>query len=324
VDCFPNKEARLHPGNGKDSRGYFQVSATKTNALFNISPRRYKLFAERIGGGNNMVEIRERTNNTSIIELEKTFQDYKNKLESAEQEAQQIIDAATKKAETVYKESHSKAQKMVDEMRQVAKSEAENILAEASAKALEAETVIKEQLSRAQKIADDMIQMAKENSVMLLNEAGRLIGQSSQNSENVLTQFHTQMQSEFNKLTTNIDKVKGNPDVRNAISKLETSASNDKPYLSDSFKGQIKLMVIPPYNDVQTKELIELFKKIPSVKIESTSTMEDSFSVSLNFLETVPLKRIISSISLVESSEFSGGVIKLKLKRYKIGGIPYY
>jgi F0F1-type ATP synthase membrane subunit b/b' len=231
-----------------------------------------------------MVEIKDRPSNSSITELEKTFQDYKNKLENAEQEAQQIIDLAGEKADTIFKENQSKTQKT----------------------------------------ADEMIQAAKENCVICINETYRLIDEVSQKAENILGQFQKQLQSEVSQLITRINKIKDNPNVRSVLTKNEASASYDKKISSDNFRGQTKIVVIPPYNEVQTKELTELLKQIPGIKIDGTSTMEDNFSISLSIVEAIPLKKILSSISLVESSEFTGAIIKLKLKRYKIGGVPYY
>jgi vacuolar-type H+-ATPase subunit H len=231
-----------------------------------------------------MVEIKDHPNSSSIIELEKTFQDYKNKLENAEQEAQQIVDLAREKAEAIFTENQSRTQKTVDEM----------------------------------------IQTAKENCIIRLNETDRLIDEVSQNAENIIRQFQKQLQSEFSEFITRINKIKDNPNVRSIFTKNEASPINDKKNGSDNSKGQTKIIVIPPYNEVQTKELTELLKQVPGIKVDSTSTMEDNFSISLNIVEAIPLKRILSSISLIESSEFTGGIIKLKLKRYKIGGLPYY
>jgi F0F1-type ATP synthase membrane subunit b/b' len=231
-----------------------------------------------------MVGIKDRQISAGLNELEKFFQEYKNKLESTEQEARQIMELVREKADTIFKENQSKAQKM----------------------------------------ADEMIQAAKEDSVIRINETGRLIGEVSQKAENILSQFQKQLQSEFSEFIIGINKIKDNPDLRNILAKNEASASNDKKNDGDNFRGQIKLVVLPPYNTVQTKELTELLKQIPGIKIDGTSTMEDNFSISLSIVEAIPLKRILSSISLIESSEFDGAIIKLKLKRYKIGGLPYY
>jgi len=231
-----------------------------------------------------MVETKDRQSSSSIIELEKTFQEYKNKLENAEQEAQQIIDRAWKKADVIFKENQSKTQKM----------------------------------------ADEMMQTTKENCVIRINETDRLIGEVSQKAENILSQFQKQLQSEFAEFITSINIIKDNQDIRSILTKNEDSTSNDKKNGNDNFRGQTKLVMIPPYNEMQTKELTELLKQIPGIKIDGTSTMEDNFSISLSIVEAVPLKKILSSMSLVESSEFTSNVIKLKLKRYKIGGLPYY
>jgi vacuolar-type H+-ATPase subunit H len=231
-----------------------------------------------------MVEIKDRPGSSTIVELEKTFQDYKNKLENAEQEAQQIIDLAQKKADTIFKEGQSKTQKT----------------------------------------ADEIMQAAKENCVVSINETYRLIDEVSQKAENILSQFQKLLQSEVSEFITRMNKIKGSSNMRSVLTKNEAGAVNDKKTGSDSFKGQAKIVVIPPYNEVQTRELTELLKQIPAIKVDGTSTMEDNFSISLSVVEAVPLKKILSSISLVESSEFSGGIIKMKLKRYKIGGVPYY
>jgi hypothetical protein len=231
-----------------------------------------------------MVEIRERPGSSTIVELEKTFQDYKNKLENAEHEAQQIIDVAREKANAIFKEGQSKTQKT----------------------------------------ADEIMQAAKENCVVSINETYRLIDEVSQKAENILGQFQKLLQSEVSELITRINKIKDSSNLRGVLTKHEAGAVSDKKTGSDSFKGQTKIVVIPPYNEVQTRELTELLQQIPAIKVEGTSTTEDSFSISLNVVEAVPLKKILSSISLVESSEFTGGIIKLKLKRYKIGGVPYY
>jgi len=173
-------------------------------------------------------------------------------------------------------------------------------------------------------MADEMMQTAKDDSAIRINETGQLIDEISQKADNILSQFQTRLQSEFTELISKIDKDKDNPDTRNKTTKNKDSAVIDKKIGSDNFRGQTKLVVLQPYNEVQTKELTELLKQIPGIKIDGTSTTEDNFSISLEIVEAIPLKRILSNMSLVESSEFNGAIIKLKLKRYKIGGLPYY
>jgi F0F1-type ATP synthase membrane subunit b/b' len=271
-----------------------------------------------------MVEVKDYQINAGLDELEKSFQEYRKKLEDTEQEAQQIIEIVREKADNIFLENQSKTQKMADEMIQAAKSEADKIIAEANVKAGETETMIKEQLSKAQKMVDEMMQAAQDDSAIRINETVRLIEEVSQRAENIIGQSQKQLHSELAELITRINKIKYNPDTRSILPKNEASTNNDKKNNSNNIRGQRKLVVIPPYNEVQTKELTEFLKLIPSIKIDGTSTMEDNFSISLNISEAVSLKRILSSISLIESSEFIGDIIKVKLKRCKINGVPYY
>jgi F0F1-type ATP synthase membrane subunit b/b' len=271
-----------------------------------------------------MIEIKDHQINAGLDELDKSIQDYRKKLEDTEQEAQQIIEIVREKADNIFFENQSKAQKIADEMILAAKSEADEIITKANAKATEVEAMIQEQLSKAQKMADEIRQAAKEDSVNRLNMTVRLIEDLSQSAENIIGQSQTQLHSELSELITRINKIKDKPDTQSILPKNEASTNNDKKNDSNNIRGQTKLVVIPPYNDVQTKELTEFLKLIPSIKINGTSTMEDNFSIFLNISGAVPLKRILSSISLIESSEFIGDIIKVKLKRCKINGIPYY
>jgi F0F1-type ATP synthase membrane subunit b/b' len=271
-----------------------------------------------------MVEIKDHQINAGLDELEQSFQEYRKKLEDTEQEAQQIIEIVRKKADDIFLENQSKAQKKADEIIQAAQSEADEIITQANDKATEVKTMIQEQLNKAQKMADEMRQAAKEDSVNCINETVRLINEVSQKADNTISQSQKQFHSELAELITRINKIKDYPDTRRILLKNEASDNNDEKNDSNNIKGQRKLIVLPPYNEAQTKELTEFLKLIPSIKINNTSTMEDNFSISFNTSEAVSLKRILSSISLVESSEFNGDIIKVKLKRYKINGIPYY
>ena len=80
-----------------------------TNALF-ISRAYRHIMKEDIAivwskfvirGSKIMSEVRKSPLQSGLNELEKVFQEYKNKLEHAEQEANEIIDVAWQKAETI-------------------------------------------------------------------------------------------------------------------------------------------------------------------------------------------------------------------------------
>jgi len=230
-----------------------------------------------------MVEIKDRPISSGLNELEKTFQEYKKKLEHTEVEAQQIIDLAWKKADSIFKESQSKAQKM----------------------------------------ADEMMQAAKANSVTLVSETGRLIDEVSQKAETVLVQFQARLHSEFAELITKVDKSKNTPDKQSLMTKNEGSAGSNQKNGNDNSRVHRKLMVLPPFNEVQIKKLADLLRQIPGIKIEGTAPIEDNFSINISFFETIPVQKILADSSLIESSELKGDIIKLKLKANKTGSFEH-
>ena len=99
-----------------------------------------------------MAEIRKSPSLSGLGELEKIFQEYKNKLEYAEKEANEIIEAAWQKAETIIINKQKEAQQIADEIKQKAGQEAERITREAQNRAAEIE---KDAADRARKDAKD-------------------------------------------------------------------------------------------------------------------------------------------------------------------------
>jgi F0F1-type ATP synthase membrane subunit b/b' len=86
-----------------------------------------------------MDEIRRSPIQSGLNELEKIFQEYKSKLEHAEQEANEIIDIAWQKAETIIASKQKEADQIADDIRQKAQQEADRIIFESKNKASEIE-----------------------------------------------------------------------------------------------------------------------------------------------------------------------------------------
>ncbi len=87
-----------------------------------------------------------------IAELEKVFQEYKTKLELAEQESSEIINRAWQQAENVIAEGEEKTQSIASEIKRKATEEGNKIITEAKNKA---EEIIKEADDKAKKEAKD-------------------------------------------------------------------------------------------------------------------------------------------------------------------------
>ena len=70
-----------------------------------------------------MDEIRKTPTTTGLNELEKIFNEYKNRLEYAEREANEIIDVAEQKAVSILAEKRNEAQLIADNLKQEAQQE---------------------------------------------------------------------------------------------------------------------------------------------------------------------------------------------------------
>lgn len=117
---------------------------------------------------------------TGLSTLEKSFQEYKSKLEHAEQEANEIVDLAWEKAETIINNKQAEAQQIADDIQQRAKQEAERIILEAKDSAAEIERhangksrkEAEEKTKReAEKILNDTRQTAEKQSNEIIDHA---------------------------------------------------------------------------------------------------------------------------------------------------------
>jgi F0F1-type ATP synthase membrane subunit b/b' len=255
--------------------------------------------------------------------------------QAAKADADKIIaeaDAKVVETETMIQEQMNKAQKMADDMIQAAKDDSATRINETGQLIDEVSQKVKNFLNQFQTQMQSTfaelitkIDKAKDNpdtrNIMTENEMKQA---TKSEADKVIAEKNAKASEAETMIKEQTSKAQKIVEEMMLAAKNEAGDSKYKKNDSDNFKGQYKFIVIPPYNEVQTKELIELLKQIPGIKIDSTSAMEDNFLISLRIVEAIPLKRILSSISLVESSEVKDSIIKLKLKRYKIGGLPYY
>jgi vacuolar-type H+-ATPase subunit H len=326
-----------------------------------------------------MGENRENHASSGLSELEKTFQEYKSRLEHAEQESQQIVDLAWKKAETIINGQQSEAQKIAEEMKRAARAEADRIMLEAKNRAAdiekevenrvkkeakdkikremekllseaktEAEKDAQEIKNRANKEAEEVIKDAKtsnqlklaeetneiianaeqkarkirEDSVIRMNETHRLIDEVSQKAEGILNSFKVRLQSELGDLTLKLDQAQDRLDMKSILVKNDISVSSIKTG-GGSFRDRKELVILPPYTGSQIKKLAEMLKQIPGIKIDGSAATEDNFSIFINITEPIPLHNLLAELSLVESSDIKGEIVKLRLKPSKIGSSEY-
>ncbi|MFC1914407.1 hypothetical protein ACFLXF_03950 [Chloroflexota bacterium] len=324
-----------------------------------------------------MADIKNPPLKSGISELEKIFQEYKGKLEHAEQEAQEIIDSARQKAEAITADKQKEAQQIVFQAKQKATLEADRIVSEAKNRAVaiekelddkvrkdakertkreieriianakqtsekqsaeitdrakrEAEETVKEVRKSAQvhvlEESEYIIIEAKEkakkldeDSITRAEEAKKLIVDVSQKAEGILDRFRTQLHAELNELSVTLGKAVDNLEVRSILDKNEIIArDNEKTSDKAPFNGRRELNILPPYSSIQIRKLVEFLKQIPGIKLDGEAATEDDFSIYINIVESIPLHNILGELSLVESSDVRGDIIKLKLKASKNG-----
>ena len=324
-----------------------------------------------------MGEIKETPLKSGISELEKIFQEYKGKLEHAEQEAKEIIDVAWQKAEAIIADKQKEAQQVDCEMEQKVRREADRTISEAKDRVAEIEKEADEKarkeakgraareverilaktkqtaekqsaeiIDRARKEAEEIVKDVKksaqihvleesesiiieakekaekldEDSIARAEEAKKLIVDVSQKAEDILNRFKTQLQAELAGLSVTLGKAIDNLEMRSILDKNELIAKDNKKTSDNvSFNGRRELNILPPYSSIQIRKLVEFLKQIPSIKLDGEAATEDDFSIYINIVEPIPLHNILRELSLVESSDVRGDIIKLKLKSGKNG-----
>ena len=156
-----------------------------------------------------MSEIQESSLKSGLNILEKSFQDYKSKLERAEQEANEIVDLAWQKAETIIANKQEEVQQIADDIQQKARQESERIILEAKDRAAEimrdvndksrkeakektkreAERIITETREIAEKQSTEILDLARREAEKILQETRNSAQiQVLQESENIIAE----------------------------------------------------------------------------------------------------------------------------------------
>ncbi len=310
---------------------------------------------------------------SGIAELEKVFQEYKSRLENAEQESAEIVGVAWQKAESIIAKAQEEAQQIADETKRKSKEEADGVILESKHGAeqivKEAEDKIKkeakdrtqrevekiiasvrqaaekqsveiiassridadqivnevkgtveaEALEESSKIIDEAKEAAHKvdkESIACAAETNKLLVEVVQKAETIFDRFRTETQTELAELLLAVGKVQDNLEGRIIIDEIKVGATvdNGKDPKNRSFAGKRELKVMPPYEGIQVKRLVEFLKKIPSIRLAGQAATEDMASIFIEILEPLPLLALLREMSLIEDSDVRGDTIKLKLR----------
>ena len=212
---------------------------------------------------------------SGIAELEKTFQEYRTKLEDAEQESAEIISRARQKAESIIAEQQEKTQQIVDETERKAREEADKIILEAKNRA---EQVAREADSKAKKEAKDRTKREVERIIANVRqgaekESAQIIASSRKEATKVVDEVketvRTEAQYESHKIIAEAketaEKVDQDSIARAAeTSKLLTEAVQKAESILDQFRTQLQgefsdllLAIAKPKDDLEKRSAID-------------------------------------------------------------------
>ncbi len=156
-----------------------------------------------------------------------------------------------------------------------------------------------------------------EESVAHVIETNKLITEIIQKTENISNEFRTQMMAELENLLLDIAKAKDNLENRNILQeisqagKYEASGKNSDARL---FKGWRELKIIPPYDTLQKKRLVEFLKQVPSIQLSGEAANDDYASIYIDIVEPLPLLALLGETLLVENLNARGDTIKMRLR----------
>jgi len=158
-----------------------------------------------------MEEIRKNTLKSGLSELEKIFQEYKSKLEHAEQESDEIIDAAWQKAEIIIADKQKEAQQIADEMEQKARREADRAILEAKtrAAAIEKEAADKARKEAKDKTNKEVEKIITETKQKAESESAKIIDQARKEAEDTVKKARESAETQvFEKSGAIVDEAK--------------------------------------------------------------------------------------------------------------------
>lgn len=178
-----------------------------------------------------MSQTQERPFVTGLGELEKTFQEYKNKLEHAQREADLIIEGAWKKAEEIIADKHQEANKIIDNASQKAGQEADRVIREANIKASEIKEeavdkakkeIVANTQKEATKIIDDANQKAGQEADRIIREAKKTATRIEEEAiDKAKNQAKDKTKREVEKIEKSIADIRQTADIQLAQAKKE-------------------------------------------------------------------------------------------------------
>ncbi len=136
-----------------------------------------------------------------ITELEKIFNQYKSRLESAEHDSTEVIDRARQKADSLIAEAQKRAGQITGEVDRKAQVEADKILTEAKLKAEQIlkdtdHVVKKEARERSKREVDKILAEAKQASEKQLNE---MLAQAKKEADQIIKEVKDTARAEAQK-----------------------------------------------------------------------------------------------------------------------------
>jgi len=218
-------------------------------------------------------------------------------------EVERIISDARKEAKKqsvdIVTQSRREAEQITNEVTGTAKAQARR----------ESSMIIAEARETAKKLSDD--------SIARVTEINGLLAEVMQKAEDIFDQFRTEMQAEFRDLLSIITRAKENMEHKNAIDKATESGIIDLDggvNESRPFEGRRELKIIPPWDDLQIKKLVEFLQQVPNIRLAGQSGNEDNITIYIDIVEAIPLLSILKGMPLVASSYAQGDAVTLRLK----------
>ncbi len=257
--------------------------------------------------------------------------------QSARLAGEQIVLEARDKADKIVKEANDIAkreakdktkreiERIIDDARRVAEKQSAEIIAQSKKEAEQIVKEVKESIKvAALKESEEIVFKAQEdaekirkNSIASATEINKLIAEALQKADNILGSFKKQVQDELSELILAIGKAKDDSEIRSGIDKVNIGAKKDVEDNEISgnapFIGRRELKILPPYDIMQIKRLVESVKQIPDIKLDGEAATEDDYSIYIRILEPLPLMTILREMSLIASSDVKGEKIKLSL-----------
>ena len=167
-------------------------------------------------------------------------------------------------------------------------------------------------LTEAKKIASEITS----SSITSVDETSKLLTETLKKAEDTIKRYEMQMQVDLGQLLMDIARARENLENQNEAKRARDYQPNGNGKTSGDSKslaGSKKLEIVPPYDAMQIKKLVEFLKKVPKIQLAGEAYDENIASIYINILEPLPLLAVLSEMSLIAGFTTLGDTIKLKL-----------